>query len=161
MNTSSSLRLGASLLATLLVLMCAWLVFGGVQRVQIANRDISKLQNNENSQANIAPEQWLIHAGSHGAAGAALQARLRASARSADVSLTRVEIQPPDGVNTAQVRASAQVSGTPRAIANFIYQLENKAPALILSRARISKDDNNGLDVDLLLLARTKIQVPS
>jgi len=158
MSSPSPIRLTASVIALLLFLFFSWQVIIAAKRVQAARTGIAELQNQEVRHDQISPEQWVIRAGSHGAAGAQVQARLRASARSADISLTRVEIQPPDKANPTLVRATAQANGQTKAMAKFMYLLESETPALIIERARISKDGETGLDVDLVILARVQIE---
>ncbi|VAV90546.1 hypothetical protein MNBD_ALPHA06-2222 [hydrothermal vent metagenome] len=157
MSITPTLRLAASLLAVLAVLFSAWQVFTGVQRVSAAKMRIAQLSNRDQQQEQISPQKWLIHASSLGAAGAGLQSRLRSSARSADVSLTRVGIQPAQANQPTTIRATAQASGNVRAVAKFIFDLENTTPALIIERARINVEDNGDLSLDLLLLARAQI----
>jgi sarcosine oxidase gamma subunit len=154
MNTTTSTRFVTTTLAAIVLLFSLWQITSAIVQLQTVSRNISELQTQPNSVIKVNPEQWLIIAGSHGAGGASLQARLRATARSADVSLTRIEIKPQNTNAIDEVRATAQASGNIKAIADFIYQLENEAPALVIERARITKGNANQLDLDLLLLAR-------
>ncbi|MBL4617443.1 MAG: hypothetical protein JKY46_07075 [Robiginitomaculum sp.] len=154
MSIPASTRFLATALAVIVLLFSLWQMTIAIVKLQTVSQNIYQLQTQPTGIIKINPEQWVIIAGSHGAAGASLQARLRATSRSADVSLTRVEIQPPDNNAIEEVRATAQVSGEIKAIAKFIYQLESQNPALIIERVRISKGSTNQLDLDLMLLAR-------
>lgn len=154
MNAPSSARFFAPFIAALILLFSLWQVTNAVMRLQSVNETISSGQNQSNNSHDINPDQWLIIEASHGAAGASLQARLRASARSADISLARIEIQPPNSGAINEVKATAQASGNIRAIAKFIYQLESQTPALVIEKVRIYKGDGDQLDLDLMLLGR-------
>jgi len=158
MNASTSFRLSASFLAILAFAFCCWQLTTSVLRVHTATTIIAAFHQGPDNIDLISPEQWVIQTSSLGAAGAQLQARLRASSRAADISLTRVEVQPPDPAKPEQVRASAQASGSTRAIAKFIFELENTHPALVIERANISKGVGADLEVDLVLLARAQIE---
>jgi len=157
MSETSPIRWAAIIGALLILVFCIWQVISGLGRVHGARAGIERLQSKTSTVETINPQSWVIESASHGAAGAQLQARLRASARASDISLTRVEVQPPDSGEPALVRATAQANGSTRAMARFFYHLESQHPALILERARISDDENGGLDVDLVILARTRI----
>lgn len=152
--SSSSLRLLAPALAILIAGFCIWQLALGIIRVQTVQSAIVQLQTQAIPVEQINPEKWIISSPSHGAAGANVQARLRSSSRASDVSLTRVEIQPPDTNLPNQIKASAQANGALRAIAEFIYQLESKTPALIIERARITVAGADNLDLDLVLLGQ-------
>ncbi|MBL1430380.1 MAG: hypothetical protein COA60_002485 [Robiginitomaculum sp.] len=154
MSSSVATRFFVLILAAVILLFSLWQATNVILRWHNVNNAISSLQNQPDKATGINPDQWLIMAGSHGAAGATLQARLRASARSADVSLMRVEIQPPNNNALDEVRATAQASGNIVAIAKFIHKLESQTPALVIERMRISKANANQLDIDLMLLAR-------
>ncbi|PHR59682.1 MAG: hypothetical protein COA47_09290 [Robiginitomaculum sp.] len=155
MSASPTSRALASLLALGIVLFCAWQLFTALDRVHQVRAQLASFDHPSRSLPAIANQQWTIPARSHGAAGAALQARLRASARIADVSLIRVEVRSADATTPQQVHASAQASGDISAIAGFIHQLESKSPALFIERIRIEQDEGANLKVDLVLLART------
>jgi Type II secretion system (T2SS), protein M subtype b len=111
-------------------------------------------QNNQNAR----PQLYLLRAPSHGAAGAALLTRLRAGARLAGVSLQRAEPRPLDPADPASVKISAQASGSTRAIAAFLYEIEAKAPALVIERARLSTDNGKAVSVDILVSARAQYE---
>ncbi len=155
MSASPTFRGTASLLALGIVLICAWQLFIALDRVRQVRAAFAAIDQPSQIQSTTRNQQWIIPARSHGAAGAALQARLRASARIAEVSLIRVEVRPVDVSAPQEVRASAQVAGDISAIAGFIHQLESKTPALIIERIRIEQGDGTNLKIDLVLLART------
>lgn len=114
-------------------------------------------QANQSNQ-NALPQLYLLRAPSHGAAGAALLTRLRAGARLAGVSLQRAEPRPLDPADPASVKISAQASGSTRAIAAFLYEIEARPPALIIERARLSTDNGKAVSVDILVSARAQYE---
>ncbi len=101
-------------------------------------------------------QHYLVHAPSHGAAGAALLTRLRQSARNAQISLERAEPRAADEIDPQMVKISAQISGNTQNIAQFLHELEASPPALIVERARLNTQDNGDIAVDILILARAR-----
>jgi len=158
MNNLFTIRVLSLLLALLVLAFSIWQFTKSVVKVQDARRETSRLQLQTSRPSQINPGKWVLVANSHGAAGAALQARLRASARTSDVLLSRVEIQPKDNSKPSIVRANAQVSGSVQAIAKFIYQIESKAPALVIERARFNRDEEGRIDLDIVLFGRMTIE---
>ena len=108
-----------------------------------------------------APSLYLVEAGSHGAAGAALLARLRNSARVAGVSLERAEPRAADPADPHSVKISAQASGRSRDIAAFLHAIEAKPPALVIERARLDTDKKGQVSLDILVAARARYTAPA
>ncbi len=147
-----ALTLGLALIATTQAGLKAWHLH---QQISLATSS----QNNGNIQ-NAIPQHYLIEAASHGAAGAALLARLRSSARAAGLSLERAEPRPLDPADPNSVKISAQASGNEKSVAIFLHDLEAKSPALLIERARLSGDesDSNMVSLDILVAARAQYE---
>ena len=150
------LALGAGILA--LVLSGAAAVQAGLKAWTLNQKIETALQQKNIKKAEDAlPQLYLVHAPSHGAAGAALLARLRASARQAGVSLQRAEPRPLDPADPQSVKISAQASGPTEAIAAFLYELEARPPALLIERARLNVGEKKAtVSVDILVAARAQ-----
>ncbi len=154
MSKSSPIQIIAILLALLALTFSLWQFASALIKVKGMSDEISQLQARTDAPAPVTTGKWLDIASSHGAGGAAMQARLRASARNTGVLLARVEIQPKDLNQPAMIKASAQVSGSVQALAKFIYQLESQTPALIIERARFNREDQNDISLDLIVIGR-------
>jgi hypothetical protein len=150
------LALGAGVLA--LVLSGAVAVQSGLKAWTLNQKiEIALQQKDKKNVQDALPQLYLVQAPSHGAAGATLLARLRASARKSGVSLQRAEPRPLDPADPQSVKISAQASGPTEAIAAFIYELEARPPALLIERARLNVGNNKTtVSVDILVAARAQ-----
>ena len=143
-----ALVLALSLYAALFTGLQAWSLY---QRIQAGTRAQSA-QVHET----VLPSRYLIEAASHGAAGAALLARLREAARQAGVSLQRAEPRAADPADPHSVKISAQASGPARGLAAFLHAIEAKPPALIIQRVRLEADKDKTISIDILVAARAR-----
>lgn len=159
MNAQNKTRLALGIGALVLVLSIGIALRTGIQAWRL-NQHINTAANNQDTRNDerIVPQNYLVLAPSHGAAGAALLARLRTSARQAGVSLQRAEPRPADPSDPQSVKISAQASGTTRAIAAFLYEIEASPPALLIERARLNADGNDTVSVDILVAARAEYE---
>ena len=146
--TLGALALALSLYAALHTGSQAWRLHQRISASKLA-------QLNQNQEA-VLPSLYLMQAASHGAAGAALLARLRKDARQARVSLQRAEPRAADKSDPQKVKISARASGRSRDIAAFLYAIEAKPPALIIERARFDGDKNDQVSIDILVTARVR-----
>jgi Type II secretion system (T2SS), protein M subtype b len=159
MNAVQQTRLALAIGAIALVLSISAAVRAGLRAMHLQAQitTATALENNPRIERAL-PQNFLVHAPSHGAAGAALLTRLRASARKAGVSLERAEPRPLDPGDPKSVKISAQASGSTRAIAAFLYELEARPPALLIERARLSSDEGSSVSVDILVAARAQYE---
>ncbi len=151
----------AQAIGALALLSCSALAIFASMRAWDLHQQVTTGQNaqlaNDTEQANT--QNYLVHASSHGAAGADLLTRLRTAARKASVSLARAEPRPVDPADTNSVKISAQASGTSRAIAAFLYEIEAKPPALVINRVRLNAESGDKtVSVDILVSARALYQ---
>ena len=131
----------------------------GTQALRLHQRiSAGKLAQLSQNQETVLPSLYLVQAASHGAAGAALLARLREDARQSRVSLQRAEPRAADRTDPQKVKISARASGRSRDIAAFLYAIEAKPPALIIERARFDGDKNDQVSIDILVTGRVRFQ---
>lgn len=142
------------LIAIVLLILCVWPLTSGIGKVWSLRNEIAVAQARANTPTQQDRHSWIVPGGSHGAAGAALQARLRATARKSDLSLTRVEVEPRDGKDPTRLQLQARAEGGVRAMAAFLHELETSSPVLVINEARLSADDGK-LVLDMQILART------
>lgn len=142
------------LIALALVLLCLWPLVTGAGRVLSLQSRIHAAQSQTRMPVRQDAHIWVMHANSHGAAGAALQARLRATARNSDLSLTRVEVEPRDAEDSSLLKLRAHAEGNVHAMAQFFHELENSSPVLVINTARLSAEDGK-LALDMQIQART------
>ncbi len=154
---TNALALGGGALA---LLVCVFAVLHTSTNAWRLHQQIITAEQDQSphDDAQALPQRYLVQAPSHGAAGAALLTRLRSSARLAGVSLERTEPRPADPSDPHNLSISAQASGSTQAIAAFLYEIEAKAPALTVKRARLSSEDGTTVSLDILLTARASYQ---
>ncbi len=152
-STLAILLLGALVLALSLyaALFSGLAVWSLHQRIKI-----SRAEQNSQTRETILPSRYLIEAPSHGAAGAALLARLRQAARQSGVSLQRAEPRAADPADPHSVKIAAQARGQTRDLAAFLYAIEARPPALIVQRARLDSGKNKQIALDILVAARAR-----
>ncbi len=157
MNARQAIWLTLSIGALTLLLSSTLMTFASI-KVWNLRQQISASSTAQQGQSidNANAQNYLVRATSHGAAGADLLTRLRTSARQAGVSLTRAEPRPADPADPQSVKISAQASGSSRAIAAFLYEIEALPPALVIQRARLSTDGSKTMAVDILVTARAQ-----
>lgn len=143
-----------------LLILCAWPLATGLGQVISLNGKIAAAQGQAETPAQEDPKNWVVPASGHGAAGAALQARLRATARKSDLSLTRVEVEPRDVDDPTLLQLQARAEGSVRAVAQFLHELESTTPVLVIHAARLTGEDGR-LSLDMQVQARTVPEMKS